>query len=446
LLVLLSRAAIASEAFWRGLAAWKLRPVVPMVVCLMPKAELYRDPPSDTRKELWAWLGDNVAVELTAETDRYVVLLRALDSPDPKQWWWHEGDAIELGLAVDVLGNGIPLPSTRRKPTGPTREPYPYTVDGTLLAAFFLASERLTRDESSGRDARYFAVCRDLLELRQAPGGEPYALPWFVLIYRTWLAFAAGLPGFAYSEADAAHAERELWSALFALGIGTQPSEVPTFLEAFAHLPWTTPPPSIAAVDERTIAFMVLVHHLSHAALARAQRMRLEHPACSCFISYARPDEGFARELVTQLEAKGADVWWDLNAITLGTPLDESLRSAVGDARFLFLIATPAADQSLYVRLEVETAIRQGLHIVPIAPEGRLPTGLQTLLASAPGSFEPFISALDADRATALASALARLQRTSDERLRWLQSQGSYKSLHTHLTQTRAALDQARPV
>jgi hypothetical protein len=65
-------------------------------------------------------------------------------------------------------------------------------------------------------------------------------------------------------------------SALFALGIGTQPSEVPTFLEAFARLPWKTPPSSIAAVDERTIAFMVLVHHLSYAALARAQRMRLQ--------------------------------------------------------------------------------------------------------------------------------------------------------------------------
>ena len=248
LLVLLSRAAVDSEPFWRGLAAWKLRPVVPMVVCLMPKAALYGDPPSGVPTELWAWLGHNVAVELTAETDRYVVLLRALDSPDPKQWWWHEGDAIELGLAVDVLGTGIPRPPTRRRPAAPTREAYPYAVDGTLLSAFFLASERLARDEASGRDARYFTVCGELLEFRQAPGGRPYALPWFVLIYRTWLAFAGRLPGFAYSEADAAHAERELQSALFALGIGTQPAEVPTFLHAFAELPWTSPASSIAGV------------------------------------------------------------------------------------------------------------------------------------------------------------------------------------------------------
>ena len=93
MLVLFSRAAMDSEAFWRGLAAWKLRPVVPMVICLVPKAELSRDPPSDARTELWTWLGHNVAVELTAETDRYVVLLGALDSPDPKQWWWQGGDA-----------------------------------------------------------------------------------------------------------------------------------------------------------------------------------------------------------------------------------------------------------------------------------------------------------------------------------------------------------------
>jgi len=193
-------------------------------------------------------------------------------------------------------------------------------------------------------------------------------------------------------------------------------------------------------VDERTIAFIVLVFHLSRAALARTQRVRLRHPSCPSFVSYARPDEGFARELVVQLEAKGADVWWDLNSITLGTPLDGSLRSAVGDAGLLLLVATPAADKSPYVHLEVETAIRQGLCVVPISLDGQVPEGLQSLLDSAPGSIEPIISAIDSERLNVATSVLAQLECSPSEQLRWLQSQALYQDLRTRLAQIRASL------
>jgi hypothetical protein len=439
LLVLLSRDAIDSELFWRRLADWKERQVVPMVVCLMPKAELYRELPAGASQEVWEWLTANLVLELSSETNRYVMLLKALDSSDPKQWWWNEGDAVELGLAVDVLGLGIPRPANRQA-SGPTGEPYPFAFDGSFLSACVFASDRLTRDEASGRDARYFAMCSDLLKLRQKANGEPYSLPWFMLIYRAWLSFAAELPGFAYSPEDVMHAERELQSALFALGVGTEATEVPAFLEAFAHLPWIALPSTPAAVDERTIAFVVLVHHLTQAALARTQRMRLQHPTCPCFVSYARPDEGFARELVAHLEAKGADVWWDLNSMALGMPLDGSLRAAVGDARFLLLIATPGADKSPYVRLEVDTAIRRGLRVVPISLDGRVPAGLQSVFDSVPDSIEPIISAIDSERAGAPASALARLARSPADQLRWLQSQAPYQRLVKHLAQARASL------
>ncbi|HYK02225.1 MAG TPA: toll/interleukin-1 receptor domain-containing protein [Thermoanaerobaculia bacterium] len=438
LLVLFSREAMDSELFWRSLADWKEHQVIPMVVCLMPKAELYRAPPDDWRKEVWAWLAASVAVELSSEIDRYVPLLRALDSPDPKQWWWNPGDAVELGLAVDVLGLGIPRPAAVRPAADPTGEPYPFTLAGRLLSACFVASDRLARDETSGRDAPYFATCFQLLQLRQKPNGEPYALPWFMLIYRAWLSFAGQLPGFAYSEEDAMQAEQELRSALFALGLGTDESEVPPFMKAFANLPWTEPPTTPAAVDQRTSAFIFLVFHLSQAALARTQRMRLRHPSYDSFVSYARADESFARKLVADLEAKGADVWWDLNAITLGTPLDGSLRHAVGDARFILLVATPAANKSPYVRLEVETAIREGLRVVPITPDGRIPGGLQALLDSAPDSIEPVISTVDSDAAAT--SILARLERSPSEQLRWIQSQAPYQNLRQHIARARASL------
>lgn len=441
LLVLLSLEAMSSELFWRRLADWRARGVFPMVVCLMPKAELYRALPAAASREVWAWLTANLVLERSSETDRYLMLLRALDSADPKQWWWNQGDAVELGLAVDVLSLGIPRPANRQA-SGPTGEPYPFAFQDSFLLACLAASGRLKRDPASGPDARYFAMCSGLLQLRQQPNGEPYSLPWSMLIYRAWLSFASELPGFSYSEQDVIHAEQELRSALFALGVGTGATEVPAFLEAFARLPWTASPSTPAAVDERTVAFIVLVHHLTQAALARTQRMRLEHPSCPAFVSYARADEVFARDLVAHLEAKGADVWWDLNSIALGMPLDGSLRAAVGDAGFLFVIATPAADQSPYVRMEVETAIRRGLRVVPIGLDAPVPAGLRAMFDAAPDSIEPIISAIGPDRAIAPAVALARLTRPPAEQLRWLKSQPLYGTLVDQLVQARASLEE----
>ena len=166
--------------------------------------------------------------------------------------------------------------------------------------------------------------------------------------------------------------------------------------------------------------------------------MRPRHPACPSFISYARPDESFARALVAHLEAKGADVWWDLNSITLGTPLSAALRSAVGESRYLLLIATPSAAQSAYVRLEVETAISQQLRIVPICLNGQVPPELQSLLSSAPELVEPMISALEPERASALDSALRRLERSPAEQLRWIQLQAPYQNLRNNLARARA--------
>ncbi|MEA2235659.1 MAG: hypothetical protein QOC81_383 [Thermoanaerobaculia bacterium] len=430
LLVLLSPHAIASELFWRNLAHWKERDVVPMVVCLMPKAQLYREPPTDWRQETWLWLKDNVAVELKAETDRYVTLLRALDPQDPKLWWWNKGDAMELGLAVDVLGSGLPRPATQREASAPTGEPYPFIIDGSrVLTASLTATDRLARNETGPLDGRYIAQCEKLLERRLQPNGEPYALPWFVLIYRAWLSLA----GFTYAEEEIIYAERELPAALFALGIRSDASDVAAFMKAFVNLPWAAPLSTVDTVDERIIAFAVLVHHLSQAALARTQRMRLRHPSAPSFVSYTRSDEGLARELVTYLEAKGADVWWDLNSITLGTPLKGSLSSAVSDAKYLLLIATPAAARSKYVRLEVQTAISKGLRVIPITLDGQIPAELQSLLDSAPGNVEPMIIAND----SVATSVLARLERSPSEQLRSLQSGALYEELRKALREAR---------
>jgi hypothetical protein len=90
--------------------------------------------------------------------------------------------------------------------------------------------------------------------------------------------------------------------------------------------------------------------------------------------------------------------------------------------------------------LEVKTAIRQGLRVVPISLDGQVPAGLQSLLESAPDSIEPIISAIDSERASVPTSVLARLERAPSEQLRWLQSQALYQYLRTRLAQMRASL------
>ncbi len=434
-LVLLSPEALTSASFWRDTQAWKARPIVPMVVCLMSKALLYDDAPLSADEEAWTWLGDSVALELGSGTDRYVTLLRALDASARRQWWWNKGHTIELGLAVDVAGEGLPRPRPRpRPPERSTGLPYPFATGPTLATPCLLASERLERGEAPDRDEQYFAACLALLEQRLAPSGVPYALPWLIVIYRSWLAFAGHLPRFSYSDEDAVHAEAELRAALRALGIGTAPESLSAFLDAFLQLPWPEPATSISAVDERAVTFVALIDRLSQAAVTRGQRVLLQHPVSPCFISYARPDEDFARALVAYLEAKGADVWWDLHALTLGMPLDRSLSAGIADANVLFVIATPAADRSPYVRFEVEAATQRGLQIVAVGSEGQS-RALEVTRTGTP--FDPhFLVGKSGPEAT-FEAALDHLRRTPDAQLRWLQSTTAYAGLLAHLRKLR---------
>ncbi len=437
LLVILSRSALASEALWRSLADWKARGASPMVVCLMSKKELYAQPPDDWRRSVWSWLAESVAVELGTEVDRYLRLLSALDPQDAKQWWWNKGDALEAGFAADVFGLGIPRPPTRRADCA-GGDPYPFAMDVRLLGGCDLASERAVREAPLSPDAKYVDLCEQLAALRRKPNGEPYTLPWFVIFYRGWLEFAQIQSVFAYSAEEQLQTEREMRAALFALGIGVDDAELSPFINALANLPWPAKTAAVDAVDDRAIALVALVWYLSQSALARTQRMRLRIPVAPAFVSYARPDEAFARELVANVEAKGADVWWDLNALTLGSALDDSLRAAVSGSRYLLLVATPAAARSDYVRFELDAALRHGLRVVAICPDGEVPSELRVVLGAAPASVDPVVTGGGRDRTQVAADVLARLARAPEQRLEWLCSQPVYQDLRRRLANGRA--------
>ena len=87
----------------------------------------------------------------------------------------------------------------------------------------------------------------------------------------------------------------------------------------------------------------------------------------------------------------------------------------------------------------LQTALRQGLRVVPISPDGRMPASLDALRASAPSGFEPPIGSPDAERAAVLAAALARLQRTPREQLDWLRSLAAFQNLRGHLNREHAS-------
>ena len=438
LVVVLSREGLRAGGFWRTLAAWKRRGVKPIVLCAMPKAQLYREPPVERWRHVWEWLGAGVAVQLTPSPHRYVVLLEGLDPVSRKQWWWSDDDAMSIGFAV-AIGPRHPAPRRRSRPSAmvPAQVPYPPSIDGTeaILSGCMLASDRAQLPEGLGQDHNYDAKYDELLRLRRKVNGDPFKLPWFVLAHRAWLMFAEEKTGSSPLDRETDDA----WGiryALFALGIG-QLRDVPGFLRSFADLPWAFPADQISAVDQTTAAFATLVHHLAQSALVARQRVALKLPVEPCFVSYARVDEDLAKALVMSLEAKGADVWFDVDSLSPGAPLDESLRAGVSDARFLVLLATDAASRSEYVHTELHTAIDRGLKIVPVLQGEGLPEGFTSVRAAAPDAFESPIRVGGPDDGKGFAAVLSRLDRTPEQQARWIQSRPLYSQLRQRLESSR---------
>jgi hypothetical protein len=436
----LSEDGLRACGLWRTLVAWKRRGVKPIVLCAMPKAQLYREPPVERWRHVWEWLGAGVAVQLRPQPHRYVALLQGLDPASRKQWWWSDDDAMSIGFAVGV-GPRHPVPRRRSRPsaTVPAQVPYPPGIDGTeaILSGCMLASARAQLPEGLGQDRDYDAKYDELQRLRRKPNGEPFKLPWFVLAHRAWLTFAEEKTGASPLETETDDA----WGiryALFALGIG-QLRDVPGFLRTFAALPWESSADQISAVDQTTAAFATLVHHLAQSALVARQRVALKLPVESCFVSYARLDEDLAKALVMSLEAKGADVWFDVDSLSPGAPLDESLRAGVSDARFLLLLATEAASRSEYVHTELNTAIDRGLKIVPVLQGEGLPEGFISVRAAVPDVFESPIRVGGPEDRRGFAAVLSRLDRTPEQQARWIQSRPLYSQLRQRLEARRRA-------
>jgi multidrug transporter EmrE-like cation transporter len=88
------------------------------------------------------------------------------------------------------------------------------------------------------------------------------------------------------------------------------------------------------------------------------------------FLSYSHKDADLMRQVRDDLRAAGFAVWTDEN-LEPGTPLwKDSIEHAIEGARFLIVILSPDAKQSMWVKREIEYASAQNLPIYSLLSRG----------------------------------------------------------------------------
>jgi hypothetical protein len=120
------------------------------------------------------------------------------------------------------------------------------------------------------------------------------------------------------------------------------------------------------------------------------------------FISYSRDDADFVRRLASGLQARGKDVWIDVDGIRDAEVFSEALRAIEGADAFLFVIS-PDSVASQYCELEVAHAAALHKRIAPVAlrpvADGQLPEPIR-VRSWIPADADPterILAALDAD-------------------------------------------------
>jgi hypothetical protein len=96
------------------------------------------------------------------------------------------------------------------------------------------------------------------------------------------------------------------------------------------------------------------------------------------FISYARSDFDFARQLAQELRLSGIGIWMDKLSIGIAEDWDAIIDRAIERCPIFLIILTPSSVASLEVRAELRSAVTQEKHIVPVmVKDCKLPRYLQ---------------------------------------------------------------------
>jgi WD40 repeat protein len=84
------------------------------------------------------------------------------------------------------------------------------------------------------------------------------------------------------------------------------------------------------------------------------------------FISYSRRDLAFARRLTAALEARGKDVWVDLDDIMPSAPWMAEIRVAIAEADSVIVVLSPDSVASEVCRTELQSAVDLNKRLVPV--------------------------------------------------------------------------------
>jgi hypothetical protein len=99
------------------------------------------------------------------------------------------------------------------------------------------------------------------------------------------------------------------------------------------------------------------------------------------FISYAREDINFAKELATDLEKEGFSVWWDIS-IPAGKTFDQVIEDAIKAAKCVIVLWSSYSTKSNWVRIEAEEGRTRGNLVPVLIEEVEIPFAFKNIQAA----------------------------------------------------------------
>ena len=102
------------------------------------------------------------------------------------------------------------------------------------------------------------------------------------------------------------------------------------------------------------------------------QERRMDAPTTTghVFISYAREDQAYARELAADLRSRGFGVWMD-DRIDFGDRWWQTIVQATRTSAAVIVVMTPAAEKSEWVERELMLALNEGKPVFPLLLRGK---------------------------------------------------------------------------
>jgi hypothetical protein len=125
------------------------------------------------------------------------------------------------------------------------------------------------------------------------------------------------------------------------------------------------------------------------------------------FVSYAQPDREAAFRIAEQLEAQGVSCWIAPRDVPPGAEYGQAIIDAIEGAKALVLTFSEAANESQFVRREVERAVSKTKPIFPVRVREAQPSGALEFFISGAQWVDAFKTPLERSLAPIVSAAQA---------------------------------------